>query len=135
MVDHISVKTSAAPPERRDVWHRCDDFASRRSSPNLGRRRNPKGGFPRSCGQDLLFYIPYSRKNVTAWVWLMLSALADRFSGSTPLVNTFHCILRFLVQTHKLSSHLDILLGKLGVHRFLQNITESCLCQVQMVTF
>lgn len=56
----------------------CGGLASRRSSPRLGRRRNPKGGFPRSCGQDLLLYVPYRAGNVTGWVWLALSALCRR---------------------------------------------------------
>lgn len=130
-------KNNWITPARYDVCYRCDVFASRRSSPNLGRRRNPKGGFPRSCGQDLLLYIPYSSKNVTAWVWLMLSVLADRFLESTPLVTTFRCILWFLVQTYKLSSHLHRcpVRGVWSAWDIMRNRKKRRLCKVQMVTF
>lgn len=69
------VEASAGATAVEDDRCGCGGVASRRSSRSLGRRRNPKGGFPRSCGQDLLLYIPYRAENVTAWVWLALSAL------------------------------------------------------------
>lgn len=77
------------------------------SRETFGRRRNRKGDFPLSCGQDLLLYIPYSTENVTAWVWLMLSALCRQVSrDERRSYSTFHCTPWFPVQTHKLCNRL-----------------------------